>query len=360
MDDLGCHVEYAVRKCPFLRQLADTHGESYAVSIAINPTRPAPSFGNRPILEEATDFAATFRLFHGTNGVLPLKSCIMPERTVHTVSAQSVVPSVPHANVLQGVGLASLSLNMGGEGPFGFFKKNRSNRQQEEEQQRKERLRKKRPQRPKSHFPGNNATGIGSQAAGSAPGTCPLRKWLGPAAPLLFQEQKVHCPEFIVKMRAALAQTQVVRELRPQALPAKLLAVGGASALVNVPFGAFREHTEKFSLGWFIAVHASIPFIAMLRKAVIMPKYAIVFTIATAIAGQAIGAKLERERISQTEAQAAPVMVQTRQPLICAPQHRVSWIKPDAIAGMSMDDEPLLSMGFASIVTQFDPRVICT
>jgi hypothetical protein len=41
----------------------------------------------------------------------------------------------------------------------------------------------------------------------------------------------------------------------------------------------------------------TIPFIAMLRKAVIMPKYAILFTICSAIAGQAIGARLERRRI---------------------------------------------------------------
>ena len=60
----------------------------------------------------------------------------------------------------------------------------------------------------------------------------------------------------------------------------------------------WREHCEKFSGAWFAAVHASIPFIAMLRKAVIMPKYAILFTIAAAVAGQAMGAKIERRRMA--------------------------------------------------------------
>lgn len=74
------------------------------------------------------------------------------------------------------------------------------------------------------------------------------------------------CPTPIVKARAMLASTEPVRLLRPQALPAKLLAVGTTSATVNIPCGAWREHCEKFSGSWFLAVHASIPFIAMLRK----------------------------------------------------------------------------------------------
>ncbi|PNW70224.1 hypothetical protein CHLRE_17g710900v5 [Chlamydomonas reinhardtii] len=99
-------------------------------------------------------------------------------------------------------------------------------------------------------------------------------------------------------MRAALAATRPVRELRPQALPIKLMAVVMTTAALNVPCGMWREHTDKFSSQWFMAVHATIPFIAMLRKAVIMPKYAILFTIAAAIAGQAMGAKLERRRMT--------------------------------------------------------------
>jgi hypothetical protein len=126
-----------------------------------------------------------------------------------------------------------------------------------------------------------------------------MRKVLGPLAPLVFNQQgHLQCPEPIMRARAALAATPPVRELRPQALPVKLLTVGAFTAAVNVPCGMWREHCEKFSGAWFLAVHASIPFIAMLRKAVIMPKYAILFTIAAAVAGQAMGARLERKRLT--------------------------------------------------------------
>ncbi|KIZ01074.1 hypothetical protein MNEG_6888 [Monoraphidium neglectum] len=109
---------------------------------------------------------------------------------------------------------------------------------------------------------------------------------------------KLQCPEPIIAARAALARTAPVRQLRPQALPLKLLAVAATAAAVNVPCGAWREHFEKFSFGWFVAVHATIPFVAMLRKAVVMPKLAIAVTIAAAIAGQVIGSRLERARLA--------------------------------------------------------------
>jgi hypothetical protein len=73
-----------------------------------------------------------------------------------------------------------------------------------------------------------------------------------------------------------------------------------------MPCGAVREHFEKFSLGWFIAVHATIPFVAMLRKAVIMPKYAMIVTFAAAVIGQVIGSRLERARLAQLQQQGLP------------------------------------------------------
>jgi hypothetical protein len=169
---------------------------------------------------------------------------------------------------------------------------------------------------PKPRKPNPNARAASSPASvsSSAPqqppaagaGACPMRRLLGPMSGLVFNSYgKLQCPEPIIKMRAALAATQPVRELRPQALPVKLLAVGAVSAAVNVPCGAWREHFEKFSPGWFAAVHASIPFIAMLRKAVIMPKFAILYTLATAIAGQTLGSRMERRRLQQERAAAA-------------------------------------------------------
>lgn len=138
---------------------------------------------------------------------------------------------------------------------------------------------------------------------------CPIAKMhrvlaeLAPAATELFRHPtkglKLTCPAPIIAARAALAKTPPVRQLRPQSLPTKLLAVGGSTLLVNVPFGAWREHVEKFSPEWFVAVHVTVPFVAMLRKAVLMPKHAMVFTILAAILGQVIGSRGERYRLQQ-------------------------------------------------------------
>jgi len=73
--------------------------------------------------------------------------------------------------------------------------------------------------------------------------------------------------------------------------------VGGQCMVANIPCGAVREHTKKFSPAWFLAVHATVPFFAFMRKGVGMPRWAIVLTLAAAVAGQAMGAKLERARL---------------------------------------------------------------
>lgn len=140
---------------------------------------------------------------------------------------------------------------------------------------------------------------------------CPIAKMhrvimeLAPAATELFrnpQNIKYTCPAPIIAARAALAKTPPIRQLRPQPLEWKLLAVGGSTLLVNVPLGMWREHVEKFSPEWFVAVHAAVPFVAMLRKAVLIPKHAMVLTILAAILGQVIGSRGERYRVQQRAA----------------------------------------------------------
>ncbi len=83
-----------------------------------------------------------------------------------------------------------------------------------------------------------------------------------------------------------------------QALHVKMASIALVAAAANIPFGAWREHFGKFSPGWFLAVHATIPFIALLRKGVVMPRWAILLTISGAIAGQTIGSRLERHRLA--------------------------------------------------------------
>jgi hypothetical protein len=129
---------------------------------------------------------------------------------------------------------------------------------------------------------------------------------MGPFAGLVFnQYDKLICPPPIVAARAALARTPAVKKLRPQALGVKLLAVAATAATLNIPCGMWREHVEKFSVEWFIAIHATIPFVAMLRKAVIMPKFAIAVTIGAAVLGQVVGSRLERLRLQQQREQEA-------------------------------------------------------
>lgn len=129
-----------------------------------------------------------------------------------------------------------------------------------------------------------------------------MRRLLGPLATAVMSG-RYHCPKPIVMMRAAIARTSIVKALRPESLEVKLLAVALASSLLNIPFGMIREHTRKFSPQWFLVVHATIPFIAMFRKAVVMPHFAIAFTVAAAIGGQAIGAKAEKCRMQWIESQ---------------------------------------------------------
>jgi hypothetical protein len=48
---------------------------------------------------------------------------------------------------------------------------------------------------------------------------------------------------------------------------APLAAVAAATLAINLPFGFWRAGVRKFSLPWFLAVHAPVPLIAALRIA---------------------------------------------------------------------------------------------
>lgn len=113
---------------------------------------------------------------------------------------------------------------------------------------------------------------------------------------------KLKCPPAIVAARAAVSRTAFAKNLRPQPLPAKILVIGVLGIAANIPLGIWREHTKKFSPSWFAAVHAAVPFIAILRKSVLMPKTAMAFTIAASVLGQVIGSRAERLRLKTIEA----------------------------------------------------------
>lgn len=150
-------------------------------------------------------------------------------------------------------------------------------------------------------------------------GNCPIAKsyravsGVLPLVATAFQlppGMKLKCPPAIVAARAALARTAFVKTLRPQPLSSKMLVIGALGMAANIPLGIWREHTEKFSSSWFAAVHAAVPFIAMLRKSVVMPKTAMALTIAASILGQVIGSRAERLRM-KAKAESLKLVAQT-------------------------------------------------
>lgn len=152
------------------------------------------------------------------------------------------------------------------------------------------------------HLPSRNNNK--SNESSSEP-RCPLRDWpvLGSLLPLAAGGETLglNCPQAIVQLRAAVARVPQVRGLRPRPVWVKGAAVLAAGAAANAPFGAWRSHTRKFSLEWFVAVHATVPFVAALRQATLLPRWALLLTVAGAVAGQMVGAKVEEARVRGVE-----------------------------------------------------------
>jgi hypothetical protein len=82
--------------------------------------------------------------------------------------------------------------------------------------------------------------------------------------------------------------------ISPQ-MPWGLMALIGVAALaVNVPLGYAREGFRKFSIGWFVCVHLSVPLIAWLRLSNHVTAWGIPAFIACAVLGQIAGGKVRR------------------------------------------------------------------
>jgi ABC-type methionine transport system permease subunit len=63
--------------------------------------------------------------------------------------------------------------------------------------------------------------------------------------------------------------------------------------LLNIPLGAWRARTPKFSLRWIVAVHAAVPFIILVRVLSGTSIYFIPLFVALAILGQLVGGRLQ-------------------------------------------------------------------
>lgn len=306
-------IQYALQKCPFLHAVAQQQGEAFAQNIASRPGRPALG-APAPVFEESFgDVQATFELFHGSSGVVPLVKrpqlqqqgtsplASVSGRHPQATSSQRAKAARPTPSCgspsytsqtapMAVISLSFLNLLPGYRDFFGKKKLRRQKRQQHASESEPQQLQ-------------------GKPAASSDFG-CPLRHLpvLGGLLPLSARGQ-LACPPFVLAIRAAVARLPPVQQLRPQALELRLFAIGLVAVLLNIPCGAIREHTRKFSAEWFLAVHITIPLIAPLRKAVLMPRWAIALSIAAAIAGQAAGSRLERKRIAAA-AQGRPWPIQ--------------------------------------------------
>lgn len=276
-------------RCPFLRNINEPTNFSFSSSMAF----PIPVRGAKgPIFEDGPNFDMAFRLFHGQDGVVPLSG----RSFVRTANLESE-PALPQFNPLaaKAATISLSSFGPGGSFSFDAFSKKFNN------QRGKSKSSKKKSSSQKGN---SNHEAQGSEWLQS--GQCPIAKSyravinVVPIVAKALQPppgMKFKCPPAIVAARAALARTAMVKNLRPQPLPEKMLVIGALGMAANVPLGIWREHTKKFSPSWFVAIHAAVPFIAMLRKSVLMPKTAMAFTIAASVLGQVIGSRAERYRL---------------------------------------------------------------
>lgn len=287
-----------VLRCPFLRNINEPTNFRFSSSLAFPmPAREAKG----PIFEDGPNFDMAFRLFHGHDGVVPLSGrSYVPAKKVEPQPAPSQFnPLAARA--------ATISLSaFGPGGPFSFD----SFSEKWKNQKRKSKSNKKEP----SQGGDSKHEALGNEWLQT--GNCPIAKSYQAVSKVLplvakvFQPppgMKFRCPPSIVAARAALAKTAFAKNLRPQPLPEKVLVIGLLGMAANVPLGIWREHTKKFSPSWFAAVHAAVPFIAMLRKSVLMPKSAMAFTIAASVLGQVIGSRAERYRLKAVAARKLPL-----------------------------------------------------
>jgi hypothetical protein len=82
----------------------------------------------------------------------------------------------------------------------------------------------------------------------------------------------------------------------PQAPWVAATLIGAASIVLNLPLGYVREGFRRFSPGWFVCVHLSIPLIAYLRLENHVTAWAIPAFVGCALLGQVAGGRIRRYR----------------------------------------------------------------
>ena len=83
----------------------------------------------------------------------------------------------------------------------------------------------------------------------------------------------------------------------------RVLAIALAAFFLNLPFGFLRLRYRKFSVGWFLCIHAPIPVVVFLRLATHTHYKFIPVFLATSVAGQVAGGKIRYLFKNREEAQ---------------------------------------------------------
>lgn len=301
-----------IQKCPFLRNINKQTNTSFS-SLNFAPLREARG----PIYEDGPNFDLVFKIFHGKDGVVPLSG--NSQLCVDNIDTDAVREFNPFASKAASISMSAF----GPGGPFGFHSFFGKIQNKTPESSGKEKL--------SSKGDSSKHEALGNEWLKA--GNCPIAKSyraVSDVLPLVATALhpppgiKLKCPPAVVAARAALAKTALVKTMRPQPLPAKVLVIGMLGIAANIPLGAWREHTKKFSPSWFTAVHAAIPFIAMLRKSVLMPKTAMTLTVAGSILGQVIGSRAERLRL-KAKAKKANLVAEAPMVVGCCSKQGIIW-----------------------------------
>ena len=71
----------------------------------------------------------------------------------------------------------------------------------------------------------------------------------------------------------------------------RVIILVGVAFLSNLPLGYLRRPVRKFSALWFLYIHASIPFLILLRLGMGISFWYIPLSLIFAVAGQLAGAR---------------------------------------------------------------------
>lgn len=88
----------------------------------------------------------------------------------------------------------------------------------------------------------------------------------------------------------------------------RLIGVALATLVINIPMGYWRESVRKFSPQWFVAVHAAVPLVVLMRhkSEIGFAWYTYPPMILCYFGGQFIGSRIRRRRLARAAADDSP------------------------------------------------------